>query len=179
MNRRSVFVFAAIAMWMLACRADSKNDALAVQHTVLRYAQLLTVGYAEMNMTQLQAVATEEQALKAYRHMSALGESKIRMESHLEDIEFTDIHLSNKIRARVTTREKWNYTHIGTDPKMPSQRVVEGLVYNLTYELVRRDGKWLVSSVSILGGDRTSAPATTDNTTLKGPDFKCQGANAI
>ena len=102
-----------------------------------------------MNMTDLQEVATREQALKAYNHMSALGEAKIRMESSLEDIEFTDIQLSDKDGAGVRTREKWSYTHLGTDPKMPGQRVVEGLIYNLSYELVRRDGKWLVSSVSV------------------------------
>lgn len=143
------------ALWTLSCTGgESRKDVVVIQHTVVRYTQLLAEGYSNMNMTPLQAVATEEQALKAYGHMSALGDAKIRMESHLEDIEFKDIQVFDKDKARVRTREKWNYTHIGTDPNMPSQRVVEGLIYNLSYELVRRDGKWLVSSISVLGEDR-------------------------
>ena len=130
--------------------AVQEKDRITVQHTILRYTQLLAQGYANMNMTNLQEVATEEQALKAYRHMSALGDAKIRMESHLEDIEFVDIQLPKEGSARVRTRERWNYVHVKTGAQIPAETGVQGLVYNLSYELARNDGRWLVSSISVL-----------------------------
>ena len=170
MKKRSSCLAAVIATWIVSCGTGSeKHVLLAVQHTVLRYTQLLAEGYARMDMTHLQEVATQEQALKTYNHMSALGEAKIRMESSLEDIEFTDIQLSDKDEARVKTREKWNYRHIGTDPKMPRQTVVEDLVYELAYDLVKRDGKWIVSSVSALAEDKRGDLTTTNSTRHKRP----------
>ena len=166
--KRALFILFML-VWTSSCGADFERDVLAVRHAVLRYCQLLAQGYANMNMTKLQEVATQEQALKVYNHMSALGEAKIRMESSLEDIEFTEIQLANEDGARVKTREKWNYTHIGTDPKMPRQTVVEGLIYELAYALVRRDGKWLVSSVSVLAEDKAGESATMDSTRHKRP----------
>jgi hypothetical protein len=112
-------------------------------------------------MIRLQDVATEEQALKAYNHMSALGEAKIRMESKLINIEFLDIQLCGEKMAEVKTMEKWNYTHVNTDTQMPRQ-TVQGLIYNLSYELVKKDGKWLVSSVSVSGEDKPEN-ASKDN----------------
>ena len=151
--RKTLVVIFLIAVWNSSCDLCAEQDSLNVQHTVLRYTQLLTQGYAKMNMTPLQEVATEQQALKAYNHMSALGSSKIRMESELVDIEFLGIQFSEKETARAQTREKWNYTHVNIDTQMPSQ-TTQGLIYNLSYELVKKDGKWLVASVSVIGEDK-------------------------
>ena len=52
--------------------------------------------------------------------------------------------------GRSKDQRKWNYSHINIDSKMPSQTVVQGLIYTLSYELVRKDGRWFVSSVSAL-----------------------------
>jgi hypothetical protein len=82
--------------------------------------------------------------------MAALGEAKIRMESQLVGIEFLDIQFPGKDLAKVKTREKWNYTHMNINTKMPAQTVVRGLTYKLSYDLIRKNGKWLVSSVSVL-----------------------------
>ena len=171
--------FAVVVIWVGGCGADTDDEIRAIQYTVLRYTQLLAEGYARMDVTPLQEVATQRQTLKVYNHMSALGEAKIRMQSSLEDIEFKDIQLSDKDGARVKTREKWNYRHIGTDPKLPSQTVVEGLIYELAYALVRRDGKWVVSSVSVLAEDKAGDSATIDSTRSKGPELERTGLNAI
>lgn len=150
MKRRILYILL-IGVWVGGCGADrTKVDALAVQNVIQRYNQLLRDGYSRMDMTPLQQVATEAQAAKVYHHMSALGSSKIRMESELADIQFLDIEFLERNKARVMTRERWNYTHMNIDTKIPGQTVVEGLVYDLSYELVRRDKEWLVSSVSVL-----------------------------
>jgi hypothetical protein len=149
--KKTLVVILFTLIWIGGCGNRTDKDTVAVTHTILRYNQLLAKGYAEMNMTPLQQVATEQQARKVYNHMSALGEAKIRMESELVDIEFLDTQLLDKGgAAKVKTREKWNYTHVSTDEKMPSQKVVQGLIYTLSYDLVRKDDRWLVSSVSVL-----------------------------
>ena len=132
------------------CFFGTGKETKEVKDTILRYNQLLAEGYARMNMTPLQEVATLEQATKVYHHMAALGEAKIRMESKLAGIEFLDIQFPGENLAKVKTKEKWNYTHVNINTKMPAQSVVQGLIYNLSYELVKKNGKWLVSSVSVL-----------------------------
>ena len=72
------------------------------------------------------------------------------MESKLAGIEFLDIQFSGENLAKVKTKEKWNYTHVNINTKMPAQSVVQGLIYNLSYDLIKKNGKWLVSSVSVL-----------------------------
>jgi hypothetical protein len=114
-------------------------------------------------MTRIQEVATKEQALKVFNHMAALGEAKIRMESQLVDIEFLDIQVAEPGSAKVKTREEWHYTHVNTDAKIPGQRSVKGLIYELSYELVRRNDRWLVSSVSRLEEQDTSARSQRKN----------------
>lgn len=152
--KKTLVVVLLMVIWIGACSSDAKKDAVEVTHTILRYNQLLAQGYAKMDMTPLQEVATEEQARKLCRHMSALGVSRIRMESELVDIDFLDTQFPARDLAQVKTREKWDYVHVKTDEKMPSQTVVEGLIYKLSYELVRKDDRWFVSSVSVLEEDR-------------------------
>jgi hypothetical protein len=137
-------------VWIGACSIDAGKDTRAAKDTILRYNQLLAEGYAKMDMTLLQKVATQEQAKKVYTHMAALGEAKIRMESELVDIDFLDVQLPKENVAQVKTKETWNYTHVNIDTKMPGQTIVEGLVYTISYELVMQDGQWFVSIVTVL-----------------------------
>jgi len=148
--KKLTFVVLLTFLWLGGCHVGTGRDVQKVKDTILRYNQLLSEGYAKMNMTPLQEVATLEQATKVYHHMAALGEAEIRMESQLAGIEFLDIQFHGKDSARVKTKEKWNYVHISIGSKMPAQSVVQDLIYNLSYELIKKNGKWLVSSVSVL-----------------------------
>ena len=148
--KKAPLVILLMVIWIGGCDVATAKDTQAVKDTILRYNQLLAEGYARMNMTPLREVATEGRTQKVYHHMSALGEAKIRMESQLVDIEFLDIKLPEKDLARIKTKERWNYTHINIGSKMPSQTVGQGLIYKLSYELVRKDDRWFVSSVSVL-----------------------------
>jgi hypothetical protein len=181
--KRTIFF---LTVLMAVCVADpvvgaeedaTKADIVAIQHTVLHYNQLLAEGYAKMNMTNLQEAAIQEQALKAYHHMSALGSAKIRMEAELVDIEFLDVELAEKNLAKVTTTEKWNYTHVGMDAGLPNQTVVRGLIYELAYELVKCDGRWLVSSVSVLKEDKTESAFHGKSSLLRSEIVDATGAH--
>lgn len=148
--KKTILIILLVVICICGCRVGTDKDTRQVKDTILRYNQLLAEGYARMNMTHLREVATEEHAQKVYHHMAALGEAKIRMESRLIDIEFSDIQFSRKDLVRVKTKERWNYTHINIDTKMPVQTVVQGLLYKLSYELIKKNDKWYVSSVSVL-----------------------------
>jgi hypothetical protein len=160
--KRTIIIILLMVICTGGCRVDTEKDARAVKDTIVRYNQLLAEGYAGMNMTPLQEVATGGHVQKVYHHMTALGEAKIRMESQLVDIEFVDIQLPKEDSARVKTRERWNYAHINIDTKMPGQTVVQGLIYTLSYELVRKDGRWLVSSVSVLEEEKPEDASKDD-----------------
>ena len=142
------------------------RDTQEVKDTILRYNKLLTGGYSKMNMTPLREVATLEQSIRVYDHMAALGEAGIRMESQLVDIKFLDIQFPKKDFAKVKTSERWNYSHIRIDSEMPGQNFVKGLIYKLSYELVRKDEKWLVSSVTVLGEDMPEKVSQIDRSHL-------------
>jgi len=148
--KKTVVIIVLTIVYISGCRVGTEKDVQEVKSTILRYNQLLAEGYSRMNMTPLQEVATLDQATKVYHHMAALGEAKIRMESQLVGIEFLDIQFPGKDSARVKSKEKWNYVHISIGSKMPAQGVVQGLIYNLSYNLVKKNGRWLVSSVSVL-----------------------------
>jgi len=154
--KKTILILLLVVICIYGCRVGTDKDTRQVKDTILRYNQLLAEGYARMNMTPLKEVATDEHAQKVYHHMAALGEAKIRMESKLIDIEFSDIQFPRKDLVRVKTKEKWNYNHINIDSKMPAQTVVQGLLYRLSYELVKKNGRWFVSSISVLEENKPS-----------------------
>ncbi len=161
--KQALFVAPLMCVWIGACNIDAGKDTQAVKDTILRYNRLLAEGYAKMDMTLLQKVATQEQATKVYNHMAALGEAKIRMESRLVGIDFLDVQFSEKNVAQVKTRETWNYTHVNIDTKMPGQTVVEGLIYTLSYGLVMEHGQWFVSCVTVLEEDNVENLSQRDS----------------
>jgi len=124
----------------------SSGDKQLVRNTIIRYNELLSRGYAEMNMTGLRELATENQIEKVYIHMAALGEGKVKMISELKNIDIEDISFPSKDAAMVLTKETWNYTHVNIDTNKVDKKV-EGIVYKLSYDLVKSNGRWVVANV--------------------------------
>jgi hypothetical protein len=117
-----------------------------LEKIVIRYNELLVRGYSDMNMTPLREVAGEEQIQREYYHMAALGESGVRIVSELKDFKIIDVNFETGDMAHVKTRETWDYQHINIDTNK-SEGKIEGFIYNLTYTLVRQNGKWIVDSI--------------------------------
>lgn len=129
------------------CTLARDRDVQAVQDTIARYNQLLAEGYAKMIMTPLREVATDEQAQKVYYHMAALGESRVRMESRLKKADFLEVKFPSRTAAVAKTRELWEYAHINIDTGK-TVKTEKDVVYSLVYELVKKDGRWIVTSVT-------------------------------
>ncbi|MBN1153081.1 MAG: hypothetical protein JXA58_07715 [Dehalococcoidia bacterium] len=142
------------------------NDAL-IGSAVLAYNDALIHGFANLDMNELNRTATEEQAQREFYLMAALGESRVRMLSTLVEIEFGEVVVPAQDRAAVTTTEVWDYDHVSLDTS-ETVRSERGVVYHLEYELVLRDGRWLVDGVTSLDAssdsenDSAEQPAVPD-----------------
>ena len=144
--KKSLSLALLIFFGVCGCRTSPDTNVQAVKDTVLRYNQLLAGAYASMNMNPLREVATADQAAKEYRHMAALGEAKIRMESTLKSIEFNGITFPGRDEAAVITRETWDYTHIDTGTRAPVN-VQKNVSYTLKYALKKENARWHVVSI--------------------------------
>jgi hypothetical protein len=123
---------------------------------VLRYDELLAQGYRSLDMTPLQEVATPDLALKAYHHMSAIGEGKLRLESKATAVEFTKVELRGAADAHVETRETWDFAHV----EMKTGRTFaeeKGFVYEMAYDLRKQAGRWIIVEARTASGESTNS----------------------
>ncbi len=129
-------------------QTQNSNEQERIRNTIVLYNALLAKGYRTQDMTVLSEAATEERALKAYYHMAALGEGKVRMDSKLLNIVFNDLQMLSDVKANVDTSEKWDYQYINFDTQ--SREYENTVDYKLKYSLVKQSGKWFVDDIQIL-----------------------------
>ena len=144
------FVFLFILPFFFACsnEKDPLMNPVILKHVIIQYNRLLADGYRKMNMSDLLTVATKERATKAYYHMAALGEARIKMDSNMKKIEFRDIKFISPAKAEVRTEEQWDYKHINIDT---SEIVLSKSVnYEMKYTLTRYEDKWLISNTEVI-----------------------------
>ena len=144
-STKKLFSGIVLILIFISCTENISNSK-SHEKIILRYNELLVRGYVEMNMTPLREVATEDQVQKVYHHMAALGESGLRLESELKDIDFLEINYDGKNIAFVKTRESWDYNHFHINTKKSSKKI-ENFVYELTYRLTKEDGMWIIANV--------------------------------
>lgn len=143
---------------LAAAMAGCSNTLMAggeIENVVLRYNDLVTQGYRNQNMNPMLEVTTDEQALKLYHHMSALGEGQLRMESKLKDIKFTKVERRSSVDATVETEETWDFTHyrMATNEKYAEEK---DFIYRMGYILGKKNGRWIITEVNTIGGTSTN-----------------------
>lgn len=128
---------------------DSNADLKKVlKETVITYITLLADGYTKQDMSFLVHSATQKRAMKAYHHMSSMGEGGVRMEPNLRSVEIGDAILLPGMAALVQTQEEWDYTYYST--KTGEKVFSNNVRYTLTYELIRnKTDRWLVDNIHI------------------------------
>lgn len=164
---RSPGLAAPLAILLLAGCGSRGRDVEGVKGTIARYNDLLRDGYQRQNMTWMREVASEEQALKLYHHMSALGEGGLRLSATLEELQFVRVDFPAPGEAAVETREVWDSTHykIATGEKFAEEK---GFVYRMGYALRRHEGRWIVARADVISGETT-------NTTIPWPELDRAG----
>ncbi|ABB30817.1 hypothetical protein GeomeDRAFT_0891 [Geobacter metallireducens RCH3] len=160
---RKILVFALLCLLSAGCGRDSA-DVAQIKRGIARYNQLLVEGYKGLNMNYLQEVATPELATKAYYHMSAIGEGKLRMESALKELTFNRIELRRKDEAIVETREVWDFRYV----EMKTGKTYyeeKDFVYEMGYTLKKHAEKWTITHITTISGK-------TGTTTVPWPEIK-------
>lgn len=150
MTKKTVILFLTFFL-LLACEQKAQKDdtyqAEKIRNTIILYNSLLAEGYRNLDMGPLIQVATEDRIIKAYYHMSALGEGRVRMDAKLSDIKILDMDLRDISKAYVGTEEKWEYNYINIDT---DEIVYDNTVtYRNKYSLINSAGKWLVSDITV------------------------------
>jgi len=138
--------------------SSSAGDTEAVKTAVRGYNEALVRAYASLDMNELNAAATKEQAEKDFYLMAALGEGRMQMIATLKSVEFGDVTFPTEGRAIVTTEEIWDYDHVSLDTSA-TVRQERDVTYTLRYDLVLQDGNWLLNAVTPL--DNPSSEETT------------------
>ena len=151
---RMIFALQFLLLISTGC-STSKTDTGRIEEAIRRYNTLLAEGYRTQDMNPLQEVTTREQAVKLYHHMAALGEGRLRLESQLKEIDFKKIERRDTGHAVVETEEIWDFTHYRTDSgeKHAEER---DFVYRMGYILQKKDGRWVITEVTTIGGTSTN-----------------------
>lgn len=119
-----------------------------LQAAIRQYCLFLAEGYQKQDLSKLNFVATDEQSQRVYRHMAALGEGRIKMDSKLLAIEWVSVDQDSPGDAKVTTREGWAYAYVNMDTgKIMNSNAVD---YLLQYHLQKSNEQWLVATVDVL-----------------------------
>jgi hypothetical protein len=147
-----LLVLLVLALGVSCAPADNRRD--AVKAVIMRYNLLVVEGYRSMNMNPLQEVATEEHATSVYYHMAALGEGKVRMLSHLNQIEFAGITFTTPDTAQVTTRERWDFAHVNITSGRKSYEE-KHFPYQMAYDLKKVGDRWLITAIRAVDAGKT------------------------
>ena len=145
-----------------------------IKNTILRYNELIAYGYRNLDMNPLQEVASIDLAEKAYTHMAAIGEGNARMISQLKKIEFDPVAFATKEKARVNTREYWDfvYSDIKTGAKKGERK---DFLYLVSYTLELQKGAWTITDIAASSNEKDHAPAAPRRVT---PPAKSQAEPA-
>lgn len=142
-KRTGKFAAALLALLVISGCAQWK-ERKNVRDAVVRYNTLLADGYRKLNMGPVNEAATEDIAARAFYHMAALGEARIKMDPALKSITFSRIKLFSD-KAEASTEEKWDYTYINLDTGKPEFQ--NSITYEMRYLLKKVNGRWLVAGV--------------------------------
>lgn len=121
-------------------------ETLAIHQAVTDYNDALVDTFATLDLGHLESVATTEQAAdESYTLMQLQSENAV-MNAELVSIEFGDVIVYAEDDVSITTHETWNYDYVSLETSEPI-RAERGVTYDLRYDLVLKDGRWLVYAV--------------------------------
>jgi hypothetical protein len=150
--RRLIYILCCAILLFASCEVYEKKEDTAkeerlIKDTVVLYNSLLADGYRKLSMTALVQAATEERATKAYYHMAALGEARVKMDAKIRDFKFLELKLPSQYTAEVMTEEIWDYSYVNVDT---GEQVYDNkITYKNRYALTKKTGKWLVYDITV------------------------------
>lgn len=147
MIRKIILAFLFFLLFFSAVIADGEDKVRDIKAAIYRYNNLLAECYKKLNMNPMQEVATLDHAEKLYIYMAAIGEGKERLESKLKKIDFINIKFPDRNTVIVKDREIWDFRYVNIKTGQAVEEKKD-FVYNLIFKLVKKNGRWLVKSVT-------------------------------
>ena len=152
---KTILMCFTVLFLLLACEQKTPTHNFdqeeKIKNTIILYNALLAEGYRNLNMNALTQIATEERRVKAYHHMSALGETGVKMDAVLKDLKFREVNLIDPVNAEAGTEEIWDYIYIDIDSGDSAYN--NRITYKNNYRLINRSGKWVVADITIEESD--------------------------
>lgn len=135
------------------CISGSEEESNKIRETIKRYNQLLSESYMRADMALMEQVVSSNQASRLEHRLDALKMNRIRMEAELKKLEFIEVNFLSKKRdadkAVAKTHETWNVRHVDIKTGNTVKKI-DGLIYVMSYELIRKDNEWIVDDAVIV-----------------------------
>lgn len=157
-----VVLTAVLTVGLGACAKPEEqldSQTIAIRQAVTDYNVALVRAFATLDLGELESVATTEQVTEETYTLMQLQSDNAVMDAELVSVEFGDVIVYAEDDVSITTHETWSYDFISleTSETIRSERSVK---YDLRYDLVLRDGRWLVYAVDAfdVAPDQETAP---------------------
>ena len=122
------------------------SQTIAIRQSVTDYNDALVRAFATLDLGELESVATTEQVAEETYTLTQLQSENAVMNAELVSVEFGDVVVYAEDDVSITTHETWDYDYVSleTSETIRSERGVE---YDLRYDLVLQEDRWLVYAV--------------------------------
>lgn len=136
------FIFA-----LMGCVEKETLDEFLVKDTIKNYNLVLIEAYKTGNPGLFKGLAVEEEIRKRDIMISSWLSAGEYMDADLKKLKFKKVKVTGNT-AVVKTSEKWTfqYRDVITEEVVDPKKTIH---YEMTYTLIKEDGRWLVSELSI------------------------------
>jgi len=136
----------AFAIIFSGCASNEPPDQQSELKTIIaKYNNAIVEAYKNQNFEYLTQVATEEELNKIGIIINSYRQSDQIMEAEIRKIDFREVKIDGD-KAVVKTSEDWSYRWLnyktGQEVEPP-----QDIHYELLYQVIKKDGKWLVDAV--------------------------------
>lgn len=143
------FVCAALS----GCNADRRE----AEALVRAYNEAAIVAYRTRSFDDVKKVATQKEWGRVVVLVDLKTANELVLESELQALEITAIEKPNDELLEVSTKERWRYWDRPLKPGAAAGTVFVAQM-TLTYDFVREDGAWKLSSARTLTNDYLEPP---------------------
>ncbi len=146
-NARICVLLLMFVLVFMSCTRASDNRA-AVRLAVSKYSVAIISAYKDIDLGLLNEVATKEHKDKVSAVINAYMQANEVMEAELLHLDFVGVEIKGE-EAEVRTTEDWSYRWVDYDTR-EIREPEKKLHYEMSYELLYSDGRWLVDEVKVL-----------------------------
>lgn len=143
--RKGLIIFS-INLFLFCSGEKITYEERLIRNTVSRYNSAIIETYKDFDLTRLEDCATEGEIKRIDVLILTIRMEGKLLNAKLKRLKFKNTRKINEEKAEVDTEEEWEYQHLNIKNRQPVDEL-KRVKYNMTYTLVKKDGKWLVKFV--------------------------------